>query len=747
MTWDTREPRSQAKPNPSAPNGWDGPGWWSDGNKTADKPVSSVRSTDSNSVRRPSSVSVGGPAKGSTSGRSGSRTDGALAATRAAGARPVSRPRPRSNFTLAKLVVGFVVGTLAALLLAAAAVLALSGSYDGKILPGVHAGTVDLSGLTRDQAAAAIDTAYTSVGQGTIAIKIPAGTEKMTYAQAGRAIDSAAMADAAIAIGHGGDPLSTAAATIRTFTDGAQVPVMIKIDPTAIATVIHGLTQSSLEPPKDAAVTTKGTDFAVVPGAPGRGLDEVAIQTEIIDQLFQVDAPNNLSVGGDFVTVQPNVTDAQAQAAIESAGKMAVDVNLTSGDTSWKIDAKTVRSWILFGPRTDGTYGPVVDPQPVATWVATLTKAVNVTAVEPRVTYTAGKPTGLSDSKPGVALDVNATAQAIETYVDGLGSGGATPSAGVALVTTDVQPKVTDPGLDGFVVIGSVVTTYFPGESNGNGTNISLPAQLMNGQVVAPGDQFSMLQRVGPIDAAHGWKLGGVIIGGVSNHTGAMGGGICSASTTMFQAAALAGLQITERHAHFYWIDRYTLNKTVGLDATVYSNGTTTWDMRWTNDTPYPVVIRSWTAGSSKVRTIHVELWSKPNGRKTVFSTAVVTDQVKATKGTQYVPSLPAGQKTYNKEYATDGFNAFVTRTVTDPTGAVVHYDEFYSHYTKVDGILQIAGTPGPSHTPTPTPGPATPVPPAATPGPATPVPTAPAPTAAPPAATPAPAASTAPPA
>ena len=74
---------------------------------------------------------------------------------------------------------------------------------------------------------------------------------------------------------------------------------------------------------------------------------------------------------------------------------------------------------------------------------------------------------------------------------------------------------------------------------------------------------------VGPIDAAHGYTMGGVIQGGKSDHTGAMGGGICSASTTMFNAAARAGLQIDERHAHFYYINRYP----VGLDATVYSNG------------------------------------------------------------------------------------------------------------------------------------------------------------------------------
>ena len=156
----------------------------------------------------------------------------------------------------------------------------------------------------------------------------------------------------------------------------------------------------------------------------------------------------------------------------------------------------------------------------------------------------------------------------------------------------------------------------------------------------------------------------------------------------------------------------------MGLDATVYSNGATTWDMRFTNDTQYPIVIKSWISGGRSQAAIHIQLWSKPNGRTTVFSKPVITDRVAASDGTQYVPSLPAGQKTYRKEYPTPGFNAVVSRTVTDATGAVIWHNTWSSHYTKVDGLLQIVGKPKPSPTPTPTPGAPTPTPGAPTPTP-----------------------------
>jgi vancomycin resistance protein YoaR len=738
MTWDTQDSRNRAKSDASTPNGGEGPGWWSDANPPAPKVGASVRSTGATASVRATraatvpaaSIDVAGAAGGAGST---ARTDGMLSARRTRRSRTASKSRSQFSPASVRLVVGFAIGVFGALFLVAAAAFGLSAAYDGKILPGVHAGDVDVSGMTRDQAVVAIDTAYASLGEGQVTITTPAGSQAITYAQIGRSADSAAMADAAMTIGHGRDALSSAASTIRTFAGGGQVPLMVKLDPTEMAKTLHGLTGASLRMATDAKVLANGGEFTIAPSATGSGIDEAAIQADIIEQLLQADAPSAISVGGHFVTLNPSVTDANAQAAIDAAGKMAVEVDLTYEGKTFKITPATVTGWIIFGFRSDATYGPVADPAKVATYVGTLAKDVNVSPVEPNVIYTGGKPTGVTTGKAGKALDVSATSQAIEVYLDGLGSTGSTSSSTIAMVMTEVQPSLAEnPGLAGFVRIGNVVTTYFPSESNGFGTNIALPAKLLNGQVIGPHQQFSFLRAVTlngtkPISLANGWKMGGVIKNGQSNHTGAIGGGICSASTTVFQAVAVAGLQVNERHAHFYWINRYALKAqgmTIqGLDATVYSNGNTTWDMRWTNDTDYPIVIRSWTAGSRSQGSIHVELWSMPNGRKTLFSKPSITDPVKAGDGTQYVKALPGGAKTYRKEYPTNGFNAFVSRTVTDTSGAVLHYDEWYSHYTKVDGLLQIAGTPQP---PTPTPGPATPKP---TPTPAITPPPTPAPT------------------
>ena len=321
--------------------------------------------------------------------------------------------------------------------------------------------------------------------------------------------------------------------------------------------------------------------------------------------------------------------------------------------------------------------------------------------VEPSVVFDgSGKPSGVKNGKDGASVDVAGTAKAVEAYLAGLAAGGQ-PDPTLPIVIAPISPQLTPVTLSNMVIIGAWTTVFFPGITNGNGANIRVPAAIFNGQIVEPGKQFSFLRYVGPVDRAHGFTLGGVIKDGKSDHTGAMGGGICSASTTMFNAAARAGLRIDERHAHYYYIDRYP----IGLDATVYASGGQVWDLKWTNDTPNPIVIRGASTRGAK-STITIQLWSLPTGRTVTFTPAFKANVVRASDRTVYVSNLKPGQQN-RAEYPTAGFATQRTRTVTDSTGKVIHSDTWVSIYKKVDGLLQI----GRARAAAPIPPPGTPAP------------------------------------
>ncbi len=637
-----------------------------------------------------------------------------------------TRPEMPSFSTGDVRVIGFIVafagGAIATLVIFTALAFGFAGSYDNRVLPGVHAGAIDLSGLTHDEAIARVQASYADLSKGEVTVTTPIGAATITYQQAGRAADAEAMVDAAMSVGHSGNLIGDAAAVLHSAVFGQEIPVVIQVDPMALAKRIHDLVGTSLVAPQDAQATAKSGTFTFVPSAPGSGVDEMAIGSAIIERLTDPTAPPDLAAGGQFVSLTPTITDTAAQDAIARAEKMIIDVNVTWKNTpegapaswkpqTWKISADQIRSWIVFGARSDGTYAPAVDPAQVAAYLSSVSAKAAVPAVEPSVIWDpSGKPIGLKPGSDGVGVDVGATTTAVSAYLDSLADGG-TPGSGVEVTTAPIRPQIADVSkVAGMVIIGSQTITFFPGVSNGFGANIRIPAANLNGQVVGPGQQFSFLRAVGPIDEAHGFLQGGVIIHGVSQHTGAIGGGICSASTTVFDAAAKAGLQIDERHAHFYYIDRYP----VGKDATVYSNGTTTWDLRWTNDTPYPIVIRSWaTKGSHSA--ITVQLWSMPLDRTVVWPDGAKSQIVKASDDPiKYVNSLKPGQ-TYRAEYPDDGFNTSTTRTVTDASGTVIHKDTWVSVYGVVQGQLQVGNTPpptpSPSHGPSPSPGAPTPTP------------------------------------
>jgi vancomycin resistance protein YoaR len=634
-----------------------------------------------------------------------------------------ARPKTRSR-RLLRFVFGFAVATVGVVLLLVAAAAGARSMYSDRVVPGVHVGSVDVSGLTRDQVIARLQSAYSYVGEGEITVTTATGTAKITYQQTGRVPDVGTMAYEAIRIGHTGDPLADTVAMLRTAYSGETVPLSVTLDPKAVAIEVRHLVSTN-QAPRDAQATVSNNSFSLQPSVDGRGIDEVAISSAIVDHLSVADQAANFQAGGAFIVIKPNVSDKDAQAAISEAQKMLVDLNLTYADPAaasaspsaaasqspspgktFKITSDTVLSWISFGFDSQGRYVASVDPAKIQSTVAGMSIKVGSAPVDPKVTFdAAGKPSGVEGGQDGVGIDITATSQAIATYLDSLASGGS--QGPIAIVTGSVPSQITPDSLTGMVIIGSWTTTFYPDISNGNGANIRTPAKIFNGQVVLPGQQFSFMSRVGPIDPAHGFTLGGVIEHGKSDHTGAMGGGICSASTTMFNAAVWAGLEIDERHNHAYYIDRYP----VGLDATVFSNGYQTYDMKWRNDTANPIVIRGTSTRGSR-STVTFQLWSLPLDRKVSFTPPFKANVSKATDSTVYTTKIPPGTKN-RAEYPTDGYDTSRTRTVTDSTGKVIHTDTWKSHYITVDGILQIGVAPGSLPTPKPVGG-STPTPPPA---------------------------------
>ena len=117
--------------------------------------------------------------------------------------------------------------------------------------------------------------------------------------------------------------------------------------------------------------------------------------------------------------------------------------------------------------------------------------------------------------------------------------------------------------------------------------NIRLAMELISGTVLHPGDVFSFNDTVGERTASRGFQTaieyqnGEEVLG--------IGGGVCQASTTVYQAALQAGLEIVDRSPHGMQVGY----SDYGMDATVYWSSGRKIDLKFRNNTDGDVYIKT----------------------------------------------------------------------------------------------------------------------------------------------------------
>ena len=610
---------------------------------------------------------------------------------------PVRRGRRRS---VTRFLIAFMFGLLAVLTVSAGALAAYESSNVGRILPGVHAGSADLSGLTPAAAAARLREAYASLGDGTVVLSAAGVERTVTFSDLGRRVDVDGIVALAMSVGREGPVIERIASNIRMFVRGSEITPFALVERAALRHELAVLAAQVAVAPTDAAVTLGETGFTLTPGTDGRIAEIDKTLVGIEDALVLSTTPDQIRIELPMSTIEPDVTTAEATAAREAAIRIAADTTLLDAGEEWMLTAAQIRAWISFERTDDSGYRPIVAREAIEAGLAPIAAKVAIAPVD--ATYLLGtkkQVVGVTNAKNGRALDVPGTVESlinlVTERVDGLSV------SRVALSVTTIEPALTTAEATKTAPLMKPLsegwTTYFPiGIKNGQGANIWIPAREIDGYVVLPGQTFDFWKAIGPVTRAAGYKDGGAIIDGKTEPQGALAGGICSCSTTLFNAALRAGLEMGARRNHYYYIDRYPL----GLDATVFQSGSgSVQTMSFTNDTKYPILIRGtgWRVGSKGY--VKFVLWSVPTGRTVTFSKPIVKNIKPASDTTVYTTDLKPGVRE-RVEYPVDGKDVWVTRTVTDASGKVIHQETYYSHYARITGVLRIGKAAAPAPTP-----------------------------------------------
>lgn len=145
-------------------------------------------------------------------------------------------------------------------------------------------------------------------------------------------------------------------------------------------------------------------------------------------------------------------------------------------------------------------------------------------------------------------------------------------------------PSVTAERLAACTRLRSRFSTSFSSSTADRAHNITLAMSRINGRTLMPGESFSFNKTVGRRTEENGFRRAKIIVGG--QYTDGVGGGVCQASTTLYNAALLAGMKVTA-------VSRHSLVPSYvdpSFDAMVNGSGS---DLKFVNAGEDPVFIRA----------------------------------------------------------------------------------------------------------------------------------------------------------
>ncbi len=625
-------------------------------------------------------------------------------------------PAGRGSSVLRSLFGFLLIPTIAALVVLAAVVLgvlAFENSHENRIYPGVVIWGVDLAGMTPGEAAEALLAAFPYPNQVAFRFR-DSGTGQewvATPAQLGVRLDAEATADRAYQIGRGDNFWNNLAVQADTYLYRQHLAPILVFDNNATISFLEAVALDIYQPVINAGLVFAEEELVTIPSQVGR-------QMNIADAYNQLAAPLG-SLGGAAIELQvdetePEITDAmvsEIRTIAEQITNEPITVYLADRlheddpqpQTLSREQLADLLILELDESETPTHYTIRVDEAALTAWVEPLASVLETEPKNARFIFNddTRQLEVLEDSVPARQLNVSATVQQILAQIT-------TDERDIALVIEWVKPAANEDATAEQLGITELVATgqtQFLGSSDVRVHNVATAAARFHGIVIGPGEVFSFNEHLGDVSLETGFEEGLIIFGGRTIK--GVGGGVCQVSTTAFQAAFYAGFPVLERTPHGYRVGYYEQGEGPGMDATVFSPDV---DLKFVNDTPYHLLIETYTNEEAKRLTF--KFYSTSDGRSVEKAEAEIYDVVPHPPDLyEEDPELAAGE-IEQVDWAADGARVLIKRIVRAADGTVIREDSFFSRYLPWQAVYHYGPgtenmpppepTPGPEATPTP---------------------------------------------
>jgi vancomycin resistance protein YoaR len=455
---------------------------------------------------------------------------------------------------------------------------------------------------------------------------------------------------------------------VQSFGDDIELELAWSLDEEAVDEHLDTWERQAItEPPYDG-------DVAVVDGvvtyeypAVGMGIDRTAAHAVVAEQLK---SPERSTVGLALRVSEPTLTVDDIDGAVGTLNRMlsrpvvlsdvsrGVSFVLTREQLAEAIEVEIAR-------HSDASIELGLSEEVVAGYLEARRDELDVPPIDATFDVDITTDTvSIIPSRHGLTVDpAAATAALFEAAKIGL--------AGQLPYTAGVAPDYSTEDAEAFGPLGLVseFTTNTPGVNRV--FNIHLMADTIDGQVVWPGEEFSINDFVGQRTEAKGYKRDGAIIKGevtCCDSPANVGGGVSQYSTTFYNAIFFGCYEDLDHTPHSLYISRYP----EGREATM---GFPAPDVRFRNDTDAPVIIRNTYDGN---RNITVKFYGNNGGRECTAERSGRFGHTSARVVYEPNAAVDPGTEKIVKR-GSGGFSVTVTRVMTMPDGTVIRQP--YTHH------------------------------------------------------------------
>jgi len=380
-------------------------------------------------------------------------------------------------------------------------------------------------------------------------------------------------------------------------------------------------------------------------------LDYSAIELQQIEEepkIFKKDCANIDSLAKEIISLTP--------------------IKLKHEKDSWELNEEKLITLLGLAMGKENKIIVNLNTEKLNSYLEELAKEINIEPTEAKFEITEeGKINEFQISKDGLKLNIDKSSEEIRKEI--LENKKKEIELYVQIVKSDITTdKLDELGIKEIIGTGE---SKYTGSPKNRRHNIRTGANAINGLLIKPDEEFSLINALGKIDKESGYLPELVI---KDNKTiPEYGGGLCQIGTTLFRTVLKAGLPVTLRKNHSYRVSYY---EPAGTDATIYDP----WpDFRFINNTGKHILIQ--TNINKEENHIWFDFWGTSDGRVASTTYPTIYNIVKPAP-TKIIETedLKPGEKKCT-EHAHNGADAYFDYSVVYSNGDKKE-ERFKSHYT-----------------------------------------------------------------